>query len=252
MSGVDAPTSFIADSADPLLGWASTTELELSRQLSDLDFAVEVNLSGDELERLDRFWGRFVTRQISAGAELSAVLEACPAIVATTLVGRAGRIADLSNFDSEYWAGLGVPRDLAEQFYGCFVGHVAEILSRAGLDPMDIAASGSDGELGRLLVHATIPAGWIPSLIALIDEDPDNVTGASLTEHFVETSPTRQLGPLCTVAPERATRLFDDIIEFYRWAAQHPYEVDQWAEWGVGKDGSYRVPLLILEDLVDE
>lgn len=252
MSGVDAPTSFIADSADPLLGWASTTELELSRQLSDLDFAVEVNLSGDELERLDRFWGRFVTRQISAGAELSAVLEACPAIVATTLVGRAGRIADLSNFDSEYWAGLGVPRDLAEQFYGCFDGHVAEILSRAGLDPMDIAASGSDGELGRLLVHATIPAGWIPSLIALIDEDPDNVTGASLTEHFVETSPTRQLGPLCTVAPERATRLFDDIIEFYRWAAQHPYEVDQWAEWGVGKDGSYRVPLLILEDLVDE
>ena len=252
MSGVSAPTSFIADPADPLLGWASTTELELSRQLSDVDFAVSVNLSGDEMERLDRFWGRFVTRQVSAGAELSAVLEACPAMVATTLVGRAGRIADLSNFDVEYWAGLGVPMELAEHFYGCFDGRISDVLTRAGLDPMDIAASGSDGELGRLLLHATIPAGWIPSLIALIDEDPDLVTGESLVEHFVDVSPTRQLGPLCSLAPERAARLFDDVIEFYRWVAENPYEVDRWAEWGVGEDGSYRVPLLILEDLVDE
>lgn len=246
MSGATS-TPFIADPTDPLLGWASTTELALSQQLHDVDFAVQIDITSDQLEKLDKFYGLFLGRQLRAGADLDTLVDATPALAAITLVGRAGRLADLSNFEAEYISGLGLdPELLPGEAY--FTKNLSSILAAAGLDPMDIAAEGPDDDLGRLLLHALIPAGWIPDLISYIDSSEQELTGETITSYYAQEMPTRQLGPLCTLLPQAAADLFDQVIALYRWIGEHLQEPHSWGT----SPAAAHIPTLIMEDVVDE
>ena len=240
-----------------MLGWISTAELDTSAALRDVQLAVEADLCGAELERLDCFLGRFVARQLTAGADAWEIVKACPHLFAMTMVGRAGRLADIHSFHTEYWAGLGIDGDFAAE-YGLtelLEGRIGEVLQVAGLDPMDIAAEGPDGEFGRLLLHAAIPAAWVPAVVATIDElsaSDDStpnlgaLSGSDVVNHYAEHSPTRQIGPLCTLLPDQATALCEAFLDFYRDAQARPTQWDTW----INPDRA--LPQLIGEDLAAE
>lgn len=104
----------IADLTDSLLGWASQTELELAQRLQSETLVINVDLRDDELERIERLYGIFLTRQLVAGADLNALLGVSPALTVTTLVGRARRVVNTDNFIAEYFGGLGLSPESQE------------------------------------------------------------------------------------------------------------------------------------------
>lgn len=98
----------IADFNDSLLGWASQTELELTQRLNGVDYFAQAQLRSDELERIDRFYGTFLSRQLAAGADMAELLEMTPGLTVATLVSRAAQIVDPQDFFGEYFGGLGL------------------------------------------------------------------------------------------------------------------------------------------------
>lgn len=266
----------IADASDTLLTWASTTEAELATRLASVEYFVDVDYSGDELERFTRFYGTFLGRQIAAGAQESALLSVCPALTATTLLGRAARLNEVQELAREYWAGLEL--DPTPDRVALIEGRFAAILSAAGLDPMDGSASGPDGELGRLFAHVGLASDWIPELVELIDRrrmaaegaggpeaDPaaegpgDEVEGqceAALEDLDAEAAAIvaelaaeqLQAGPLCATLPNRARSLIAPIVRIVRHAARHPHS---W-EHTLPNPEELGLPTLIREDVIEE
>lgn len=57
----------IADLNDTLLAWASSTEARLAGLLREVEVFVDLDISGDDVERLTTFYGTFLSRQIAAG-----------------------------------------------------------------------------------------------------------------------------------------------------------------------------------------
>lgn len=98
----------IADFNDSLLGWASQTELELTQRLNGVEYFAKAQLRSDELERIDRFYGTFLSRQLAAGADMAELLEMTPGLTVATLVSRAAQIVDPQDFFGEYFGGLGL------------------------------------------------------------------------------------------------------------------------------------------------
>jgi hypothetical protein len=263
----------IADLSDNLLAWASSTELDLAGRLGqlpagsgdDASYAdtsaeslaasrpaafVDLDTSGDELERITTFYGTFLSRQIAAGAGEEDLLQMCPALTATTLLFRAARLNVVGELESEFWSGLGLEPTVERVALIDF----RDILTRAGLDPMDAAAAGSDGDKGRLFAHVGIATDWVPELIELIDtrrlsgealdtpaEEADAVV-AILAEESL------QAGPLCAAMPELAVRLITPVIQVVRLAAENP---DHWRN-ALADNGDVDVAPLVLEDVVEE
>ncbi|WP_420099923.1 hypothetical protein [Corynebacterium sp.] len=245
----------IADLSDNLLAWASSTEVDLARRLSELDgdpaVFVDLDTTGDELERITIFFGEFLSRQIRAGADEDALLRTCPALTATTLVFRAARLNVVGELESEFWTGLGLePTDarVALIDYG-------EILTRAGLDPMDAAAAGSDGDKGRLFAHVGIATDWVPELIELIDTR--RLAGEALSAADEEAAAvvavlaeeSLQAGPLCAALPGLAVRLITPVVRVVQLAAEHP---DHWVNTLGDAGDDARVAPLVLEDVIEE
>lgn len=256
MSNTQTPAdSPIADLSDSLLAWASSAEIELAGRLGDLrgDPAVFVDLdiTGDELERITIFFGTFLSRQISAGADEDALLRTCPALAATTLLFRAARLNDVGELDSEFWSGLGIEPTATR----VALIDYAEILTRAGLDPMDAAAGGSDGDKGRLFAHVGIATDWVPELIELIDSrrlsgdaDPDPAAEAEAVVAILAEE-SLQAGPLCAALPQLAVRLIAPVVRVVQLAAEHP---DHWINSLADAGDDARVAPLVLEDVVEE
>ena len=146
----DVTTSPIADLNDTLLAWASSAEAELATKLKDVQLFVELDITGDELERLTRFYGTFLSRQITAGADDAALLQTCPALTAAVLISRAAKLNEVPQVAAEFWAGLGL--ETTEDRVALIEGHFAEILQAAGLDPMDDLAGGPDCDVGMIFV----------------------------------------------------------------------------------------------------
>ncbi|MDN5718724.1 MAG: hypothetical protein ACTH2Y_01440 [Corynebacterium sp.] len=260
MSNTPTPAdSPIADLSDNLLAWASSTEIELARRLGELSgdpaVFVDLDITGDELERLTIFYGEFLSRQIRAGAGEDALLRTCPALTASTLIFRAARLNVVGELESEFWTGLGIeptPERVSLIDY-------AEILTRAGLDPVDAAAAGSDGDLGRLFAHVGIATDWVPELIELIDTR--RLAGEALATPAEEAAAvvavlaeeSLQAGPLCAALPALAERLIAPVVRVVQLAAEHP---DHWvnsvteARSEAGQDAA--VAPLVLEDVVEE
>lgn len=247
----------IADLSDSLLAWASGTELDLARRLSELPgdpgIFVRLDTTGDRLERLTTFYGTFLSRQIAAGGDEAELLATCPALTATALLFRAARLNNVAELSAEFWSGLGLEPTPARQALVAPEAY-AQILTRAGLDPVDAAATGSDGETGRLFAHVGLATDWIPELIELIDSrrlsgdaEPDaEAEAAAVVAVLAEES--RQAGPLCAVLPQRAAGLVSPVIGVVRYAAEHP---GHWRQ-GLSSGAVADVPPLILEDVVEE
>lgn len=239
----------IADLNDTLLPWASTAEASLAARMGEVDLFVDLDISGDQLERYTRFYGTFLERQLSSGASPEALLSACPALTAATLITRAARFNEVDQLPQEYWAGLGL--EATKERVACIEGHYAEILTRAGLNPMDTAVEGPDGEIGRLFLHVGLATDWLPEVIEAIDtrrlegsalEDPAEEAAAIVSEFSGE---QLQAGPLCSFLPETAGRLFAPIVSIVRHAAENPVTWEYTLP-------ELNLPILILEDVVEE
>lgn len=239
----------IADLNDTLLPWASTAEATLATRLRDVDLFVDLDISGDDLERYTRFFGTFLKRQLAAGATPQALLSACPALTAATLVTRAARFNQVGELPREYWAGLGL--EATPERVACIEGRYADILTAAGLNPFDEAVGGPDGEVGRLFLHVGLATDWLPELLETFDsrrekgealEDPQQEARAVVEALSGE---ELQAGPLCSLVPETAVRLFTPVVEILRHAEAHP---DTW-EYTLPQ---VSLPKLILEDVIEE
>jgi hypothetical protein len=245
----------IADLSDNLLAWASSTEIEFARRLGELGgdpaVFVDLDITGDELERITIFFGEFLSRQIRAGADEDALLRTCPALTATTLIFRAARLNVVGELESEFWSGLGL--EPTEQRVALI--DYAEILTRAGLDPMDAAAAGSDGDKGRLFAHVGIATDWVPELIELIDTR--RLAGDALATPAEEAAAvvailaeeSLQAGPLCAALPDLAVRLISPVVRVVQLAAEHP---DHWVNTLADAGEEARVAPLVLEDVIEE
>ena len=239
----------IADLNDTLLPWASTAEAALAARMGEVDLFVDLDISGDQLERYTRFFGTFLSRQMAAGSTPDALLTACPALTAATLITRAARFNKVGQLPREYWAGLGL--EATDERVACIEGKYAELLTRAGLNPMDEAVGGPDGEVGRLFLHVGLATDWLPEVIEAIDgrrqqgsaaNDPAEEAQA-VVAHF--SGEQLQAGPLCSLLPETAARLFTPIVQIVRHAAENP---ETW-EYTLPE---ITLPALILEDVVEE
>lgn len=234
--------------------------MDLARRLGELPgdpaIFVRLDINGDELERLTTFYGTFLSRQIAAGGDEAALLATCPALTACTLLFRAARLNTVAELSAEFWSGLGL-EPTPERIALVGPDTYADLLTAAGLDPVDIAATGSDGETGRLFAHVGLATDWIPELIELIDtrrldgaaeEDADAEAAAVASVLATE---SLQAGPMCAVLPALAADLIAPVVRVVRYVAEHPGHWRHGLESGAvsATDG---VPPLILEDVIEE
>ncbi|WCZ36785.1 hypothetical protein CHEID_06240 [Corynebacterium heidelbergense] len=241
----------IADLADTLLTWASSTEADLAARFAELDLFVDLDTGGDDLERMTRFYGTFLRRQLAAGADLAGLLAACPALTAATLLTRAARLNEVRELPREYWAGLEL-EPTADRL-ALIEGRYRDLLSAAGLDPVDSASTGPDGELGRLFAHVGLATDWIPEIIELIDErlnagneQPAAEEAAAIVAALAKQD--IQAGPLCATQPERAARLIEPIVRIVHHAHEHPHS---W-QYTLPSPQELGLPALVREDVIEE
>lgn len=93
-----------------LLTWITHTELELQQRLKDVQLVHQLNLASDQHERLETFYGVFLTQQLAAGQTLEHLTSIHPALTAVTLSWRAANLIEAENFEQEYLAGLRLPQ----------------------------------------------------------------------------------------------------------------------------------------------
>ncbi|QGU02313.1 hypothetical protein CKALI_07255 [Corynebacterium kalinowskii] len=183
----------IADLQDSLLGWASQTELQLSQTLADIDFFPHSGLGRDELQRIERFFGTFVRRQLSAGADFAALIDVMPALTSATLIKRASRMVEKEQFFTEYCAGLEIDASLAS----VVAGKVFELLEKTGL------YVGSEDPVLALELHTGVTSAKIPDVLEAMDGDFDPA------ELGIPLSPFHE-------------QLFADIAEVRAFSLEHP------------------------------
>ncbi|MCX7444044.1 hypothetical protein OS125_02130 [Corynebacterium sp. P7003] len=160
MSGSANP---IADLNDSLLGWASQTELKLAQVLAGRDRVTGTGLKSDDIECIERFYGTFLSRQMAAGATITALVDVTPTVAVVTLVARAARMTDRSSFFDEYLHGLGLAP--AEGIAGDLADVTVDLVRRVGLRVPD----GLDDPVLLLATHAGITGNEVPGLLELLD-----------------------------------------------------------------------------------
>lgn len=184
----------ISDLTDSLLGWASQTELELAQLLSDDPFFPNTGLSRDKLQRIERFFGTFVRRQLSAGADFAALIDVMPALTTTTLIKRASRMVERENLFVEYCAGLDIPVSHA----ATVGGKVFELLEKTGL------FVGSEDPVLALELHTGVTSAKVPDVLEAMDGEFD------ATALDIPLSPFHE-------------QLFADIAAVRDFSLQHPH-----------------------------
>lgn len=233
----------------------------MAAALQRVELFVDLEITGDELERMTRFYGTFLARQIAAGSTAQALFQICPALTVTTLLARAARLNDLTALSTEYFTGLGLAA--SAEHIALIDGHVAELLAAANLDVFDAVAAGPDGERGRLFAHVGIASDWVPDVIAAIEAELGQQASAADSEGVVGVAQAqaiaagivdqlahhpRQIGPLCATAPTIATRLIAPLVQLVHHALEQPLV---WAH-TIDPDVRALIPQLILEDVLEE
>ncbi len=213
----------IADLTDSLLGWASQTELELAQRLQSETLVINVDLRDDELERIERLYGIFLTRQLVAGADLNALLGVSPALTVTTLVGRARRVVNTDNFIAEYFGGLGLSPESQEVVGGVDVAQVLFQVVPAAFSSLGVYAVpvGDFTELVKLLcVHAGIVNNEVPELLEFFDAH-EVTTAKEVAEIIVGSAAPRLFAHALEIAPAEATRILTGITALRDFAIEH-------------------------------
>lgn len=212
----------IADMTDSLLGWASQTELDLSQRLAGVDYFPQTQLRSDELERLSRFYGIFLSRQLAAGSDLDSLLEICPALTVTTLIARASRVVDPAEVFTEYLAGLG----LGAEHGPVLEARVEKLLGQVGLATPD---SADPREL--LALHAGVCAREVAAVLSAVETD-----GEDYPEVFATTG---------RLAPVWRDALVTGVRELIAFATEHP---SSWSD----RERESALPAMIEELFVAE
>ena len=190
----------IADFNDSLLGWASQTELELTQRLAGVEYFAQAQLRSDELERIDRFYGTFLSRQLAAGADITELLDMTPGLTVASLVSRAARVVDPQDFFTEYFGGLGLEPDQG----AVMANEVERLLVKAGLtvpaeeaDPIEI-----------LSLHCGVTGREVAAVLTAVE------TGSEEFPAMFDT--VRRL------APQWADALLGGVRELCDFAQAHP------------------------------
>ncbi|AZA11705.1 hypothetical protein [Corynebacterium gerontici] len=185
----------IADLNDSLLGWASQSELEFSQRLGGLDIVADLDLASDELERIERLYGIFLSRQLAAGAEIEPLLLISPALTLMTLCNRAFQLVDAPRFAEEYAAGLGIDAQIDLESI------VPQLFQKFGL-----AMPTEDVEKLACL-HAGVLANDVPALLEAMD--------------FDEAYPPL-VQELQALLPDVAERILHGVAALRDFAVDHP------------------------------
>lgn len=199
-----------ADISDPLLVWASQRELELAEQLSSVEYFPDTNIDADELEKITRFYGTFLNRQVAAGAHLEELLVSTPATAVATVCGRASRLVSPTHLAEEYLAGLGLTAFPAAEAASVLSDVIPELCQR-----FDLVVPSSD-LLEILAVHAGLPAAEIPEVIELVEADPENALAALSCSSLPLGSRAAR------VAPEYCQYLLDGVRALQEFSLMHP------------------------------
>ncbi len=198
-----------ADISDSLLVWASQRELELAEQLSFVDYFPDANIDADELEKITRFYGAFINRQIAAGAHLEELLAITPATAVTTVCGRASRLVDPTHLAEEYLAGLGLTALPATEADSV----LREVIPRL-CKSLNLVVPSSD-LLDILAVHAGLAAAEIPDIIELVESDPGNAVAVLSDSSLPLASRAARL------APEYLQHLLDGVLALQEFSQRH-------------------------------
>ncbi|PRQ12537.1 hypothetical protein C1Y63_00290 [Corynebacterium sp. 13CS0277] len=241
-------TSPIADPTDSLLGWASNTEIALQQTFAGVSYVSDARLANDTCELYERFLGIFVSRQLAAGGDFSALLRLVPALFSAVLTYRAGRLVDPHQFGAEVLAGLGVSAEAAGAEAEQQVVELApELLASAGLvaefapepDPEVLP-----WQVALLGEHAGLIDCDVPDVVELFDlltpgehtaddraeKALEVLLGGDAAGVFGEDHEERLARPLtvavaCAAAnPERMRGLLLPLAEVYGFSLAHPDE----------------------------
>lgn len=208
-----------ADLQDSLLLWASQTELDIAGRLSGGEWFTDTALTADELESIDRFYGAFLARQISAGAQLPDLLEITPALAVATLISHASATADREAFFADHLVGLGL--EAREEWAEHLRAQVPALLTKVGLtvleaDPADLLA-----------VHAGLPWAEVGTLLELLDRSGEEDVAALLREDSwawpeMEDETLDVTASVAGIAPERFAAILEGVNELRAFALEHP------------------------------
>lgn len=155
-----------ADMSDTLLGWASTSELRLAERLDGVSYFPDADFTSDELERFDRFYGVFLSRQTSAGAKLAELLDVTPTLFTTTLISQAWRMRDPERFFDDYLPGLGL--EARPEWVSLIRERAPRALTVVGLE--DEGPDGTRYEGVKLLrYHAGIVGADVAEILERLD-----------------------------------------------------------------------------------
>lgn len=207
-----------ADMTDSLLGWASQGELWLIERLAQHPYFPEAGLSSDELERCDRLFGLFLSRQVAAGADLPALWDVTPAMTSATLIFRASRLMDRGDFYTEYFAGLGLRP--AEDWAAALEQAVPTLLSRAGLETPEGLSS-----VDALCYHAGVIHSEVAGLLELLDglgEGKESEAAESAARETIAGSELTSLAVMAEQAPQRLERLLSGVQALRAFSTEHP------------------------------
>lgn len=205
----------IADMTDTLLGWASQCELELSQKLEKLGkqdspaILADLSLASDRIERIERFFGLFLARQVAKGSTFEAIVGLCPAVTLTVMVARAQRLVAAETFGSEFLAGLGLSADAAN------VDALAETFVPQTLAQYTLSAPEGLSAVELLCLNAGLLDNEVAPLLELIDaQGTDNLRGSEELPPFFALSATH--------APEVAERIAQGVVALREFSLQHP------------------------------
>lgn len=219
----------IADMTDSLLGWASKIELELAQRLEEAESVAELSLSSDYLERVERFYGMFLRRQLAAGATLEGLLGITRALATFTMTTRAGRLVDFDTFAAEYAGGLGIQATESD-----VLAQIVETAKHANATwgfelPAEQAAQdalGLPAEIAFFPVQAGLINSCVPALLEAMDEVAGE-NGAELTAEQVEAHVAEQQAPksfafTLSQEPRLARVIIDGVLVLRAFSLKHP------------------------------
>ncbi|MCU9518604.1 hypothetical protein N7326_01795 [Corynebacterium sp. ES2794-CONJ1] len=195
----------IADPTDSLLGWASQHDVELTADLDAATLVADLDLATDELEKVKKLYGIFLSRQITAGSTLKALLEISESTALITLVQRAQKLVDADNFIHEYLNGVGL--DITQQTVSELEKFLEDDLE-AALKRRGLATFDTD-PISTLCFHAGLINTEVPLLLEALDSNPDK-----LPPYFSRFS---------AHAPELAQRILDGVLTVREFALAHPH-----------------------------
>ena len=217
----------IADMTDSLLGWASKVELELAQQLAQVDSVADLNFSSDSLERIERFYGLFLSRQLAAGASLKNLVDITRALATFTMTTRAGRLTDFSNFAAEYAGGLGLQVS-EDELIEVITQTAAAAKEAYGFALPDAQAAGETlgliPEIAFFPVQAGLINSCVPTLLELIDgiSLDANVLAEDVAAQIAQTQTPQYFAFTLDQNPELAKKIIEGVLAIRAFSLKHP------------------------------